>query len=78
MKIESFSLMMFAGVQIFQPWYKLYPVYRLSKYYKIVEKSLSDAQDYVKRVGQQQKSNSNNVQPIHIQLKCFAPNTDFG
>ncbi|XP_037050456.1 probable cytochrome P450 313a4 isoform X1 [Bradysia coprophila] len=44
------NLMLMAGVKIFQPWYRLYPIYRLSKYYNVVEKSKKDSQAYVKQI----------------------------
>ncbi len=42
--------MMMTGIQIFQPWYRFYPIYRLSKYYKIVEKSKKESEAYVRQV----------------------------
>ncbi len=39
-----------SGLQIFQPLYRFYPFYRLSKYYEIVEKSKMETRAFVKKV----------------------------
>lgn len=61
-------MMHIVGVKIFQPWYRLYPIFRLSKYHKIAEKSKIDGTAYMKRVRRTQAKKK--LRPKILYTKC--------